>query len=513
MTSTEAENLELQFKTMNNSTAVGEFWIDEIYLMKDVSKADLSVQTSGTLKENETVGVSVVNPSGAKVKAFTVTAPDGTTVENNADGLSASFTAQYGQYTATITLVSGNQSDDTRNALYYGGKDTLIVRKIQIAEGAKTLTAEFGTHSVSNSGGDTVVTIPTYAFKKNGTAITPTSVDISVEMKYKSEITPTLNDNEFIAPYVGASYVVRYVVVYDGRTERFTYTATVARPETAEQHTIMDFDYASDLNDFYVDSNSSLTWLESFGYTQVAGDYGDDDIQVNGVVKVEYSGTTSPWFSFKPAHLMANYQAYDYIVFQIMCVSGASQINGIQPANGSNCENMGNGDNKSAWTYTSSGVYYYTYAFEISAFVNAWTDGDLDTATARVKLIASNAGAGTYYISHIYAAKRIEKSALDVTINGEDRANAVVSAGDVISLAMANPENYPYIDMTVKGPDNQEITSLSNITAVAGTYTVTFKHNTIGTTADDIAKYYYRHDYGGCHSKNGSTKTVTFTVA
>lgn len=513
LTPAQVQSLELQFKTTGNSTAVGEFWIDEIYLMKDVSKADLSVQTSGTLKENETVGVSVVNPSGAKVKAFTVTAPDGTTVENNADGLSASFTAQYGQYTATITLVSGNQSDDTRNALYYGGRDTSIVVKFQIAEADKTLTAEFGTHSVSNNGGDTVVTLPTYTFKKNGTAITPTSVDVSVEMKNKSEIAPTINDNEFIAPYVGASYIVRYIVVYEGRTERFTYTATLARPETAEQHTIMDFDYASDLDNFYVDGNSSITWLESFGFSQVAGELGDDDIQVNGVVKVDYSGTTSPWFSFKPAHLMSNYQDYDYIVFHMMCVTGANQINSIQPANGSNCENMGNGDNKSAWTYTSSGLYYYTYAFEISAFVNAWTDGDLDTATAKVKLIAKGTGAGTYYISHIYGAKRIENSALDITINGEDRESAVVSAGDVISLAMANPENYPYIDMTVKGPDNQEITSLSNITAVAGTYTVTFKHNTIGTTAGDIAKYYYRHDYGGCHSKNGATKTVTFTVA
>lgn len=513
LTPAQVQSLELQFKTTGNSTAVGEFWIDEIYLMKDVSQADLSIQTSGTLMEYETVNVSIVNPSGASVKSFIIKAPDGELVENNADGLSASFTAKYGQYVATVTLVSGNQSDNTRNALYYGGKETSLIFKINIAEAPTTLTLEFGEHSVSNNGGDTVVTLPSYTVKKNGTAITPTSVSVSVEMKGAPTIAPTINDNEFIAPYLGASYIVRYSVDYEGRVERFAYTVTLARPQTAKDHTIMDFDYASDLDNFYVDDDSSVTWLDSFGYTKVADDGGTDDIAVNGVVKVDYAGTTSPWFSFKPAHLMTNYQDYDYIVFHIMCVSGANQINAIQPASGSYCEHTGNGDNKSSWTYTSAGDYFNTYAFEISAFVNAWTDGDLDTATARIRLTAGGTGAGTYYISHIYGAKRIENSTLDITVNGVERENAVVSAGENISIAISNPEQYPYIDMTVKGPDNQVITNLSNITAVAGEYTITFKHNTIGTTEGDSTYYHIRHDYGGCYSKGGATKTVTFTVA
>ena len=128
-------------------------------------------------------------------------------------------------------------------------------------------------------------------------------------------------------------------------------------------------------------------------------------------------------------------------------------------------------------------------------------------------MTAKGKGAGTYYISNIYVAKNMPNSALDITINGEERENASVKAGDTISLGTSNPEQYPYIEMTVTAPNGQEIVDLKNITAVAGTYTVTFKHNTIGTDKNDIGYYFLRHDYGGCYSRGGATKTLTFTVS
>ena len=183
----------------------------------------------------------------------------------------------------------------------------------------------------------------------------------------------------------------------------------------------------------------------------------------------------------------------------------------MQPAAGSDCEHTGNGDHKSSWTYTDS-VYFNAYAFKISAFLNAWTDGDVDTAVAKVQLTAAGSGAGTYYIAGVYAAKSIENAALDIKINGTLRSEVSVAAGDTVSIEAYNPEQYPYIDMTVTGPDGQTVTNLSSFTAAAGMYTVTFKHNTIGGTSSDANYYHVRHDYGGCYSRGGAVKTVTFTV-
>lgn len=504
LTEAQAAALELQLTTTNNSTAAGEFWIDEIYLMKDASKADLSVKTSGTLVEYQTVSVALENPSNAAVKAFTLKDPDGETVETP-----QSFTAKMGTYTATVTLVSGNQSDSTRNALYYGGKNTDLVFTFTVAEAPKTLTVEFSKHSVEDVGGDKIVEIPSYVVKKNETPITPDKVDVSVEVKNAKLDPIEIVDGKFTAPLEGATYVVTYAIIWNGRTERFTYPITIERPVAAQAHSILDFDYVSDVENFYVDGKSSVTWLESYGKTK-AGD-GTKDILVNGVAKVDYVGTTSPWFSFKPAHLMANYQGYDYIIFHILCVEGSNKIISMQPAAGSDCEHTGNGDHKSSWTYTDS-VYFNAYAFKISAFLDAWTDGDVDTAVAKVQLTAAGSGAGTYYIAGVYAAKSIENAALDIKINGTLRSEVSVAAGDTVSIEAYNPEQYPYIDMTVTGPDGQTVTNLSSFTAAAGMYTVTFKHNTIGGTSSDANYYHVRHDYGGCYSRGGAVKTVTFTV-
>ena len=509
LTDEQVKNLQLQFKTTNSVTALGEFWIDEIYLMKDVSKSDIEVSVSGTMMEEQEIAFNVSNPSNATIKQFIVKDPEGNLVDDL-----TSVVAKYGTYTATVTLVSGNQSDNTRNALYYGGKDTELIFKFTMAEAPKVLAMSFGTHTVTDNGDNKVITLPTYTVTKNGVAFTPDSIDISVEIKNVEHNEIVVTDNEFLALVDGAIYKVEYLVKSGTKTERFYYEVKLDRPVQQAQHTIFDADYAVDLENFYTDADSKVTWLDSFGYTRVGSEAtgGDaDDIKVNGVIKVDYIGTNAPWFSFKPAQLMENYQDYDYIIFHIMCVGGSNQINSIKPGAGSDCEWTGNGDGKTSWTYTSS-TYFSAYAFKISAFLDAWTDGDVDTATAKVQLVAAGKGAGTYYIAGIYAAKEISNANLGVTINGESSETASVKAGDVISLEMYNPEQYPYIDMTVTAPNGQVITDLSNITAVAGTYTITFKHNTIGTDSNDKKYYFVRHDYGACYSKSGAEKTITFTV-
>lgn len=509
MTEADFENFVFDLSTTNSSTATGEFWIDEIYLMKDVSKADLSIKTEGTLTEYENISVSVVNPSGAAVKQFIVKDPQGGLVETP-----ESFEAKAGTYTANITLVSGNQSDVTRGALYYGGKDTVLTFAFTVAELPKTLEVEFGEHSVSTDGNLTV-TLPSYTVTKNGVPFTPESVDVTVAIKNVSHGPITVENNQFAAPMSGAVYEATYAFGCDGKQQRFTYTFTIEAVKDIAKNAIFGFDSPSDLEKFYVDGDSTVTWLESYGYTRVDGGTGAD-IPVNGVAKIDYVGTKTPWFSFKPAQLMANYQDYDYIVFHILCITGANQIISFQPAAGSDCEHTGNGDHKSSWTYTCAATgeqFFNAYAFDIKAFLEGWKDGDVDTATAKVQLIANGNGEGTYYISNIYAAKKIENANLDVTFNGVSRDKATFKAGDTVSLGLYNPEEYPYMKMTVKGPDGQTITDLSSVTLAAGKYTVTFSHDPIGDASDDAKYYHVRHDYGGCYSKGGAVKTVEFTVA
>ena len=502
MTEENFENFVLDLSTTNSSTATGEFWIDEIYLMKDVSKADLSIKTDGELNEYENISVSVVNPSGATIKQVVVKDPNGAVVETP-----EGFETMAGTYTVNVTLVSGNQSDVTRGALYYGGKDTVLMFNFTVNELPRTLDVEFGEHSVSTDGNLTV-TLPSYVITKNGTPFTPESVNVTVAIKNVEHDPITVVNNQFTAPMSGAVYEVTYAFGCDGRQQRFTYTFTLEVAKEIAPNAVLGFDNASDLQNFYVDSDSKVTWLESFGYTSVDG--GSEHIPVNGVAKVDYVGTKAPWFSFKPAQLMENYQDYDYIVFHVLCVGGANQINSIQPAAGSDCEHTGNGDHKSSWTYTDT-QFFNAYVFDIKAFLEGWTD-DLDTATAKVQLVAAGSGEGTYYISNIYVAKKIENANLDVTINGESRDNVTLKAGDTVAFGIDNPEEYPYIKMTITGPDGQTITDISSVTLSAGKYVVTFAHDTIGDASNDAKYYHIRHDYGGCYSRGGAVKTIEFTV-
>ena len=273
-------------------------------------------------------------------------------------------------------------------------------------------------------------------------------------------------------------------------------------------HTLIDFDSESDLANFSVSEGSTVTWIEDNPfYTKVDG--GDKDIPLtDGVIKVDYSGSTSHSFSFKIPNATANYKDYNYVTLYMNIPGSDNQITKIAPQGcGSDVSGyFGNGDNTS-WTETST-KYCFAWTFEINKFL----DGD----TATVNLTSSAAGAGSYYISAIYVSKAIRNANLDVTIDGVIRGNTqysgaekVVKAGDTFAMAMFNPEKYEYIAMTVTDPNGNTISDISNITAVVGTYTITFKHTQRSTSG---GYYQIRENNGACYSKGSATKTITFTV-
>lgn len=496
LTEEQAKNLQLQFKTTSNGTALGEFWIDEIYLMKDVSKADILVETEGTLIEENNISFKIVNPSNAKIKQFIVKDPEGLVVEDT-----LSVLAKYGQYTATVTLVSGNQSDDTRNALYYGGKNTELIFKFDIEEGPKTLAVTFGTHSVTETDGKKVITLPTYTVTKNGEIFTPDSVGISVGIKNVEHEAITVENNCFEAILDGAVYEVEYAIKVGNKVERFSYEIELDRPETQAAHSIFDSEYAVDLENFYTDADSIATYVQDTGYVKVGNGSGENLPVIGGKIKVDYVGTDTPWFSFKPAYSMESYKDYDYFIMHVWCVGGDNKIISMQPGAGSDCVYFGNGDHKSAWTDTSA--FYFTYAFDIKPFLDAWTNENLDTNVAKIQLKTAGKGAGTYYISSIYAAKSIEKSTLNVSVNETAFTDGMkVVAGDKIFLY--NPDNYADIEMLVNGEKMTEF-----IAQAGTTYTITFQHI---DRVNNASYYHVRYNNGACYSKAGQTKTITITV-
>ncbi len=506
LTETQLQNLTIELTAQ--TTSQGDFYFDEIYLMKDVSEADLTISTSGTLIEYETVTVSINNPSGATVKSLSIADPKGVLVD---DPYSFVPTVA-GEYLATITLVDGYYTDSMRNALYFSGSnETKLNFKIIIEKAPTTLAVDFEDEVIDKSGDDIVVTIPTYTVTKNGSPVTANNVNVIVEPKNIVCDPIEITDGKFIAPYDGAVYTLTYEFTVAGKVERFVKDVVLERPVENYAHELISFDYAVDLENFYTDGNSKVTWLQSYGYTQVT--QGAENVSLNGVVKVEYTGATSLWFSFNPANLMANYADYDYIIFQMAFENSANKVISVQPAAGGTCEYMGNGDSKSAWTYTEA-PKFHAYKFEIKPFIDAWTDVNLDTEVARIKITTAGTGAGAYYISNVYVAKDITNADLNVQINGEELTEQTsLTVGETVAITLNNPELYPFMLMTVKGPDNQEITDLTAVTLATGTYTVTFKHNPIGTSSSDASYYYLRHDYGACYSKGGATKTITFTVA
>lgn len=496
LTEAQVSALQLQFTTTKEITAAGEFWIDEIYLMKHASKSDILVGLTGEKTEGEEISFKLINPSNAKIKQFIVKDPEGVTVENPEKTI-----AKYGKYIATVTLVSGNQSDDTRNALYYGGRNTEFTFSFTVAEAPKVLEMQFEEHETEKKDGQIVVTLPQYTIKKNGAPFKPDSVVASIGIKNVKHDEISAEDGKFIAPLDGAVYEVVFAVKTGAKIERFTYEITLNRPEEQAAHEIFDCEYAVDLENFYTDENSVASYVQNTGFMKVGNGSGENIPVTGGMIRVDYSGTESPWFSFKPAHDMQAYADYDYFIMQIWCVDGANKIISVQPGAGSDCTHFGNGDHKTAWTDTSA--YYFTYAFKIKPFSDAWTDGALDTNVAKVQLKIKGNGAGTYYIADIYAAKDISDCSLSVTVNGEEYAGGkTVSAG--AEIVMHNPENFRDIEMLVDGE------SVTRFIAEAGkTYTITFRH--INRVDNDY--YHLRYNYGACYSAGGATKTITLAVA
>ena len=272
-------------------------------------------------------------------------------------------------------------------------------------------------------------------------------------------------------------------------------------------HTLINFDSESDLENFSVSEGSTVTWLEEDPFKAKVASGGSNDVELTGgAAKINYSGSTSHSFTFNLPNSVANYKDYNYVTFYMIFPTTS--------ATGKMADVIPQGCGKYVATYMGSGykawisnqtLYCWAWTFEIGNF--------FDNGTATVNLASVGTGAGEYYISDIYVSKDITNANLDVTVNGDIRGNAEyyqsVKAGDTFSIAMFNPEKYPSIDMIVTDPNSNKISDIGNITAVAGTYTITFKHN---QWSQDSGYYDVRQNNGGCYSKNGVTKTITFTV-
>lgn len=137
------QNATLNLISSTNTTGTGEFWIEEIYLMKDFSKSDISIDISGNLVENGNARVTLTNPSGARFMSYQVLSPNGTAITNltsekELEVVTDIDTLTSGVYTIKLVLIADHVASrhhySTRETLYFGGRYTQIVKYISIQD-------------------------------------------------------------------------------------------------------------------------------------------------------------------------------------------------------------------------------------------------------------------------------------------------------------------------------------------------------------------------------------------
>ena len=259
-------------------------------------------------------------------------------------------------------------------------------------------------------------------------------------------------------------------------------------------NTLINFDSESDLENFSVSEGSTVTWIADNPYKMKVGGGGSNDIELtDGVVKVDYSGSTSHSFSFKLPNSLANYKDYNYVSFYMVFNSGTSQIGTVAPQNCGDYvgEYMNNGDT-TAWVENQTS-YCLAWTFKIGNF--------LDNDTVTVNLKSAGTGAGTYYISDIYVSKDITNANLDVTINDDIRGNVEyyqsVKAGDMVSTQTA----INYSISTGKGSGNSSSTARITLDLPSHKDTTNVKLKSGSTVL-----------YEGTFSTENSPVTIDFTA-
>lgn len=328
----------------------GDIYIDEIYMMNDISDTGLEAvvtnkTTAGaTLRDGDKFSVALSSgaPSGANL---VVKAPDGSIVADPAD-----ITAVFGEYTIEITCER------------YLGKITSTVEVASVFDFAFTTEA-----SVSGA----TVTLKDYSVTANQTNVKDdASVVITVTLDgYTGDI--QVDGLTFTAPFTGATYNVKYEVTYDNKTYEFTYTVTVDSTYTATGSEVLNFAEPAQLTNTQA-YDSNISWLASY----------------EGATGVAKMTATGGWghFGFKPAQDMSAYANCDYLVVRMYIADGFTGTLWLGGA--SNCQTA---------IQTGKWVDYY---FPGEKFTTNWANSATNYYVYNMALVASTAC--EIYIDEIY---------------------------------------------------------------------------------------------------------------
>ncbi len=328
----------------------GDMYIDEIYMMNDISDTGLeavvvnNTATGQIVRDGNSFSVSLPTdaPSGA---SLVLKAPDGSVVDNLTN-----ITAEFGEYTVEITCEG-----------YIG----TLTSKINVAS-----AFDFAFTTETSVDG-TNVTLKDYSVSVNDTDLkNDATVVITVTLDGYAEAIP-VNGLNFTAPFTGATYKVQYEATYDNKTFNFNYTVNVPSAHTATGTEVLSFVEPMQIANT-VKEGSSISWLASYeGKT--------------GVAKMTATGSWGH-FGFKPAQNMSAYADNYYIVFRMYIKDGFTGRLWL-----------GGGNNCLTAIETGKWVDYY---FPAEVFKTKWANFATNYYVYNMALVASTAC--EFYVDEIF---------------------------------------------------------------------------------------------------------------
>ena len=368
----------------------GEIYIDEVFMMNDISKLGLNAVVTNLTNAGETIvdgnKFSVALPNGCpEGVSVSVKDPNGNVVTDLTN-----ITAKYGEYTIIITCDG-----------YLG-------------ELKQTLSVE-GTFNFTFVGENTVngneVTLKAYEVTMGSEDVSANAtVAINVTMNgYTKAIQVT--DGKFTAPFTGATYNVEYVVTYGGNTYNYYDTVNVASTYTVAENEVISFAEPSQMSKVHT-YDSTVEWVAEYqGKTGVA----------------KFNANNWGYFGFQTMQAMSAYENATALVIR-MFIETTDYYGSLWFAG--------------AKVYDAGAVKageWVEVKFPIDTFKKCWANNA--TAYDIWSMALSVSSAGIFYIDEIYTVTEqivqdvVPQGAVSVlTVNEASSATSIEKTQDLATV-------------------------------------------------------------------------------
>ena len=378
---------------MINMRVGGEIYIDEVFMMNDVSDLNLNAVVTNVTSAGEDLMdgdvFSIALPSNAPANAeISVVDPNGNEVTDLTQ-----ITAKFGNYTVVITC-DGYLGEVTQTINVKGTFNFELV----------------GENSVRGK----EVTLKSYKATKGDQDVTQSAeVQINVTMDgYTGTI--AVSNGKFTAPFTGAEYKVEYVVTLEGKTYKYYDAVTVASVYQVANNEVISFAEPVQMAKVHT-YDSSVEWVAEYqGKTGVA----------------KFTAKNWGYFGFETMQEMSKYEDATTLVIR-MYIETADYYGSLWFGG--------------ALVHEAGAVEagkWVEYRFPIETFKNNWAKTAADdyvwTADDIWSMALSVGSEGVFYIDEVYTLT--EEVVQDVVPQGAVSVLAVNNASDVNSIGGGNKQ-------------------------------------------------------------------------